>query len=138
MTRFYKITYEAKERTRVSGDEQAIKLLEKLSEDDMKTSDERGVYYVLLGTCYRKTNNFEKAENLLQMALREKLKHETFIHPMCFVELAEIEIAQKNHESAKKYISFIKNYKDYDFQTELSQRVARLVDQMNGVDFKMV
>jgi len=137
-TTFDKVIYEARNRMTVNAHAQVITLLlEKLSKTDLTNPDETAVYNLLLGTCYRKTNDSENAFKFLIAAYKEKTKNEPWVQPFSLVECAELEILQNNLEQGKKAIETAKNFKDYNFQSELSQRMARLMDIINGVQYKI-
>jgi len=138
VSNFDKIIFAAKEKTRVSGWMDALQSLEKIVKSELQNSEEKGVFYWLYGACLKKTNNLDLAEQYLTMGVNEKVKIETYVTPFCLVELAELE-GSRNKDQARKLVATAKsNFKEYDFQTELTQRMARLSDTLNGVDYKMV
>jgi len=134
-----KLIFEARQKFTANGQVEVIKLLaEKLPEKDLTTPDEKGVYYYLLGACYHKTNEVDKAFKCLVASYKEKVKIETWVQPFSLIEMAELEFEQKNPEQAKKAMETIENFKNYNFQGEISQRTKRLTDKLNGVEYNVV
>jgi len=139
LSNFDKIIYEARQRLTANGQVEVIKMLtEKLSEKNLTTPDEKAVYNFTLGACYHKTKEVDTAFKFLVAAYKEKVKNELWVQPFSLMEMAELEFEQKKPEQAKKAMETIENYKNYNFQGEISQRVKRLTDKLNGVEYKVV
>jgi len=139
LSKFDKMIYECRQRMTANGHSKILMLLkDSFSETDLTTPDERAVYQYLLGASYHKTKESEKAFKHLVAAYKEKAPVETWTQPFSLVDCAELEISLKNSDQAKKALETAKSFKDYNFQSELSQRMSRLSDRLNGVEYKIV
>jgi len=138
-TTFDKVIFEARQRMSVNLPEEVIKLLgEKLPEKDITNPEEKAVYEFVLGACYHKLHDSEKAFKYLVAAYKEKAKVETWVQPHSLVEMAELEYEGKNIDQAHKALDAAQEFKNYNFQAEVSQRTKRLTDILNGVEYNKV
>jgi len=136
-----KFFFEARERTKVSGWKDCIKILEKAKADGLVvTPDQKGCFLLSMGQCERKLGNLAVAKKYCQEAFEEKVKVETWVTPHALTEIGAILIAEGQVAEGVKLLNKAKNtsnYDNYDFRNILLREITLLIDKSNGAEYNM-